>query len=176
MLEERSHGKIARTIAMIRPSTPAETPTLVKIAHETNVFKPHELVALEEVLNDFHTSNKNLGHHAVTIEHAGQVAGFAYFAPAAMTDRTWYLYWIAVSKQIQARGIGAKLLHHAEEEIKQAKGRLFLIETSSLPHYQLTRKFYVKHGYEQHAVIRDYYADGDDLVIFRKHLGQTAKA
>ena len=137
---------------MIRPSTPAETPALVKIAHETNVFKPHELVALEEVLDDFHTANKNYGHHAVTFEQAGQAAGFAYFAPAAMTDRTWYLYWIAVSKQIQAHGIGAKLLHYAEEEIKKANGRLFLIETSSLPHYALTRKFYLKHGYEQHAV------------------------
>jgi ribosomal protein S18 acetylase RimI-like enzyme len=163
--------KRARTTAMIRTSTPDETPVLVKIAHETNVFKPHELVALEEVLNDFHESNKNHGHHAVTIEHAGQVAGFAYFAPAAMTDRTWYLYWIAVSKQIQARGIGAKMLHYAEEEIKKAGGRLFLIETSSLSHYDLTRKFYLKHGYEKHAVLKDYYADGDDLVIFRKHFG-----
>jgi ribosomal protein S18 acetylase RimI-like enzyme len=161
---------------MIRPSTPEETPVLVKIAYETNVFKPHELVALQEVLNDFHASNKNFGHHAVTFEQDGQVAGFAYFAPAAMTDRTWYLYWIAVSKQIQARGIGAKLLHYAEEAIKKANGRLFLIETSSLPHYNLTRKFYLKHAYEQHAVIRDYYADGDDLVIFRKHLGQMVKA
>src|SRR5579862_4042088 len=119
---------------MIRPSTPADTPLLVHIAHETNVFKPHELDALQEVLDDYHESNKNYGHRAVTFEQNGQVAGFAYFAPAAMTDRTWYLYWIAVSKQIQARGIGAKLLHHAEEEIKKANGRLFLIETSSLPH------------------------------------------
>ena len=103
------------------------------------------------------------------------MAGFAYYAPAAMTDRTWYLYWIAVSKQIQARGVGGKLLRHAEEDIKKANGRLFLIETSSLPQYDLTRKFYLKHGYEQHAVLRDYYADGDDMVIFRKHFGQTAK-
>ena len=92
-----------------------------------------------------------------------------------MTDRTWYLYWIAVSKQIQAQGIGAKMLHYAEEEIRKANGRLFLIETSSLPHYELTRKFYLKHKYEQHAVIKDYYSDGDDLVIFRKHLGPPAK-
>jgi ribosomal protein S18 acetylase RimI-like enzyme len=161
---------------MIRPSIPEETPVLVKIAQETNVFKPHELVALQEVLDDYYAASVHHGHHAVTFEQAGQVAGFAYYAPAAMTDRTWYLYWIAVSKQIQARGIGAKLLHHAEEDIRKANGRLFLIETSSLPHYALTRKFYLKYGYEQHAVLHDYYADGDDLVIFRKHFGLTAKA
>jgi ribosomal protein S18 acetylase RimI-like enzyme len=159
---------------MIRPSVPAETPTLVQIARETGVFKPHEIVALQEVLDDYYETNKDFDHRAVTIEVNGQVAGFAYYAPAAMTDRTWYLYWIAVSKQIQARGVGGKLLRHAEEEIKKANGRLFLIETSSLPQYDLTRKFYVKHGYEQHAVLRDYYADGDDMVIFRKHFGHAA--
>ena len=86
-----------------------------------------------------------------------------------MTDRTWYLYWIAVSKEIQAKGVGGALLHHVEGEICKAGGRLLLIETSSLPHYELTRRFYLKHGYEQTAVIRDFYADGDDMVVFRRH-------
>jgi ribosomal protein S18 acetylase RimI-like enzyme len=161
---------------MIRPSIAGETPTLVQIAHETNVFKPHELVALQEVLDDYYATGIHHGHHAVTYEQAGKAVGFAYYAPAAMTDRTWYLYWIAVSKQIQARGIGARLLHHAEEDIRKANGRVLFIETSSLPHYELTRKFYLKQGYEQHAALRDYYTDGDDMVIFRKHFGVAAKA
>jgi ribosomal protein S18 acetylase RimI-like enzyme len=80
------------------------------------------------------------------------------------------LYWIAVSPHLQARGIGTVLLRHAEEDIRRRQGRLFLIETSSLPHYDLTRRFYLKHGYEQGAVLRDFYADGDDMVVFRKRL------
>jgi hypothetical protein len=32
----------------------------------------------------------------------------------------------------------------------------------------LTRRFYLKHGYEQVCVQPDYYADGDDMVVFRK--------
>jgi ribosomal protein S18 acetylase RimI-like enzyme len=90
-----------------------------------------------------------------------------------MTDRTWYLYWIAVTKKTQARGIGTQLLHFSEKEIQKRNGRLYLIETSSLPQYELTRKFYLRHGYEQHAVLKDFYADGDDMVIFRKHFQQT---
>jgi hypothetical protein len=62
------------------------------------------------------------------------------------------------------------MLRYAEDEIYRAGGRLFLIETSSLPSYTPTRNFYLKHGYEQAAVIRDFYTDGDDQVIFRKHL------
>ena len=76
-----------------------------------------------------------------------------------------------MTKQTQARGIGSKLLKYSEEQIQKANGRLYLIETSSLPQYEQTRKFYLKHGYEQHAVLKDYYADGDDMVIFRKHFG-----
>ena len=155
---------------MIRPSVPEETPALVSIANGTNVFKPHEIIALKEVLDDYHASNRQYGHICITYEKDGRAIGFAYYAPAAMTDRTWYLYWIAVNKDVQARGVGAYLLKHAEDEIRKAGGRLFLIETSSLPQYDLTRKFYLKHTYQQHAVLRDYYADGDDMVIFRKHL------
>jgi ribosomal protein S18 acetylase RimI-like enzyme len=87
-----------------------------------------------------------------------------------MTDRTWYLYWIAVSKKIHAKGVGGKLLKYAEDDIRSANGRLLLIETSGLPHYDLTRKFYYKHGYELAGVLKDYYADGDDLTVFRKKM------
>jgi ribosomal protein S18 acetylase RimI-like enzyme len=155
---------------MIRPTLPADTPLLRELAEGTMVFKPLEIQALQEVLHDYHAGSHALGHRSVSYEKDGKVAGFAYYAPAAMTDRTWYLYWIAVSKQIQARGIGATLLRHAEEDIRRQKGRLLLIETSSLPHYELTRRFYLKHGYEQACVLRDYYADGDDMVVFRKRL------
>jgi ribosomal protein S18 acetylase RimI-like enzyme len=85
-----------------------------------------------------------------------------------MTDRAWYLYWIAVAKPTQARGIGGRLLVAAEEEIARLGGRLLLIETSSLPHYAPTRRFYARHGYELACRLADFYADGDDLVVFRK--------
>ena len=155
---------------MIRPTTPADTDALVAIAAGTGVFKPLELVALREVLDDYYAVEHNNGHIAVTLDLHGKPAGFAYYAPAAMTDRTWYLYWIAVDKTVHAKGLGTRLLHRAEADVRAAGGRLFLIETSSLPHYELTRKFYLKHGYEQAAVLRDYYADGDDMVVFRKRM------
>src|SRR5205807_500218 len=156
---------------MIRPTTPADTPALVAIAHGTGVFKPHEMVALQEVLDDYHELMHKEGHFSVTAEQHGQVRGFAYYAPASMTDRTWYLYWIAVRKDLHARGVGSELLTYVENDLRSRRnGRVLFIETSSLPHYGLTRRFYLKHGYDQEAVLRDYYRDGDDMVIFRKHL------
>jgi ribosomal protein S18 acetylase RimI-like enzyme len=155
---------------MIRPTVPEDTPSLVALAEDTAVFKPMEIQALCEVLDDYHAHEKHVGHRSVTCEKDGKIMGFAYYAPGAMTDRTWYLYWIAVKKDSHARGIGGQLLKHVEADIQSQKGRLLLIETSSLPHYGLTRKFYLKHGYEQAAILKDYYADGDDMVVFRKRL------
>lgn len=156
---------------LIRPTTPADTPTLLALTEETGVFRPLEIQALREVLDDYHHHNRDAGHLCVTCEHEGEVAGFAYYAPAAMTVCSWYLYWIAVRKTEQARGIGGGLLRFVEADIRsrQDPANLF-IETGSLPHYEPTRNFYKKHGYEVEAILRDYYAPGDDMVVFRKGL------
>ena len=157
---------------MIRPVAPTDTPALLALTDATGVFKKHEVQALQEVLDDYHAFNREDDHVAVVDEREGKVVGYAYYAPAAMTDRTWYLYWIAVTKQIQAKGIGSGLLRHAENDIRKRNGRVLFIETSSLPHYDPTRKFYLKHGYEATGVLRDYYADGDDMVVFRKRIAE----
>ena len=158
---------------MIRPTVPADTPTLVELARQTGVFKPMEIVALQEVLDDFHDDMED--HRCVTHEANGEILGFAYFAPASMTEGTWYLYWIAVSKKIQAKGVGGQLMKYAEDDIRSVNGRVLFIDTSGLPHYDLTRKFYFKQGYELGATLKDFYADGDDLVVFRKRLQPPSK-
>jgi ribosomal protein S18 acetylase RimI-like enzyme len=155
---------------MIRPTVPSDTPTLMALAEATGVFKPIEIEALQEVLDDYHALMHQHGHCSITYERNGEIIGFAYYAPTAMTDRGWHMYWIAVSKQTQARGVGGEMLRHVEEDIRRKQGRQLLIETSSLPHYELTRRFYLKHDYEQACVQPDYYADGDHMVVFRKRM------
>lgn len=156
---------------MIRPTVPADTPALLEMTEGTGVFKPHDVETLREVLDTYHAEAHAHGHRSVTFEQDGRPIGFAYYAPAELTDRTWHLWWIVVSKQIQAKGIGGKLLRHVEDDVRSAGGRLLVIETSSLPAYELTRRFYLKQGYDQEAVLQDFYADGDSIVFFTKRLG-----
>lgn len=153
---------------MIRPTTPEDADSLIALADETGMFKPLEIEALGEVLHDYFAENQQLGHRAVTAEAAGVITGFAYYAPAAMTEGTWHLWWIAVKKGLQGKGQGGDLLRHVEEGVRASGGRHLLIETGSLPHYEPTRQFYLKHDYDRHAVIEDFYAAGDSMVIFRK--------
>ena len=108
---------------MIRPTIPVDHYALIELAQQTGVFKPLEIDALEEVLNDYHATNHAHGHRSITYEDGDQAVGFAYYAPAAMTDHAWYLYWIAVSKQTQARGIGGSLLRFIEDDIRHRHGR-----------------------------------------------------
>jgi ribosomal protein S18 acetylase RimI-like enzyme len=158
---------------MIRPTTPADTSALLALTADTGVFKPADIVTLREVLDHYHAEMQGVGHRAVTLERDGQTVGFAYYAPTAMTDRTWHLWWIAVSRQTQARGLGSELLRHVEEDVHRLGGRLLVIETSSTAQYDPTRRFYLKHGYNQSATLPDFYADGDSMVMFQKRLGDT---
>jgi ribosomal protein S18 acetylase RimI-like enzyme len=156
---------------VIRDALPQDTPTLLQLAEGTGVFRPLEIEALREVLDDYHATNVEHGHRCVTWNEDSRLVGFAYFAPAAMTDRGWYLYWIAVAKDRQGGGIGRSLLAYAEAEIQQRRGRLLLVETSSLPSYEPTRRFYERLGYHRAAVLEDYYRDGDSMIVYRKRLG-----
>jgi GNAT superfamily N-acetyltransferase len=140
------------------------------MARGTEAFKPIEIQALQEVLDDYHAQNAADGHLAVALEADGTVVGFAYFAESAMTDRTWSLWWIVVDRDVQARGIGGELLRYVEAAVRAAAGRQLVIETSSLPKYEFTRGFYLKYGYSQIAAVKDYYADADDMLFFCKRM------
>jgi GNAT superfamily N-acetyltransferase len=155
---------------MIRRIQPSDTPALIAMARGTDAFKSIEIQALQEVLDDYHAQNASDGHRAIVLEADGIAVGFAYFAESAMTDRTWSLWWIVVDRAVQAQGIGGELLRYVETAVRTAAGRQLLIETSSLPKYELTRRFYLKYGYSQIAAVRDYYADADDMLYFCKRM------
>jgi ribosomal protein S18 acetylase RimI-like enzyme len=87
-----------------------------------------------------------------------------------MTEETWHLYWIAVDRSAQGRGVGGQLLAFVERDVREQGGRLLLVETSTTPHYEPTRRFYLKHGYTLAATIPDFYAVGDGQAIFLKRL------
>src|SRR4051794_33698684 len=110
---------------MIRPTEPLDTELLIAIAEGTGVFRDLEVQALREVLDDYHAMEPGHSHRSVSLlDDAGNVVGLAYYARAAMTNQTWYLWWIIVAKTRQSQGLGSTLLHHAEAEIKTLGGRL----------------------------------------------------
>lgn len=98
------------------------------------------------------------------------VLGFAYCEPERITDRTFNLLAIAVEPSWQSRGVGQQLVVAVEQELRASGARVLLVETSSLPEFERTRSFYDRLGFAREAVIREFYAEGDDKVVFWKKL------
>lgn len=157
---------------MFRPTTPDDTASLLNAARGTEVFYPHEIETLEEVLADYYREGEEYSHLSLSWFPGPDqpAAGLVYLAPVAMTHHTWELWWIVVAKEHQGKGSGRQLLEMAEAEVRQRSGRLLLIETSSLQHYKPTRRFYIKNGYAEVARVPDFYRDGDDKMIFAKRI------
>ena len=96
--------------------------------------------------------------------------GFACYGRVALTQKNYELNWIATAPDAARRGVAGALLH-AVEEIARAHGARFLnLETSATSPYAPARAFYDRHGYAVVARLPDYYADGDDMLIYRKAL------
>src|SRR5262245_40544995 len=115
---------------MIRPATEADTPAILALTAGTGVFKPVEVETLAEVLSDYYEQYAAVGHRCFVWEEDAHLLGYVYHAPEEMTDRTWALWWIAVAADRQGRGLGTKLLAFVEDDIRQHKGRLIVVETA----------------------------------------------
>ena len=155
---------------MIRPALPTDTPGLLQMSTATGVFKPFEVETLKEVLDDYHAHEADHGHRCFVLEGNGEHLGFEYHAAEPMTEGNWTLWWIVVKPHTQGKGIGGRLIQWAEHDAKAHGARIIFLQTSGLPHSELTRKFYLKQGYDQEARLRDFYAPGDDQIVFRKAL------
>ena len=77
---------------------------------------------------------------------------------------------IGVSQNAQRKGVASAMMEYIEQLLKQKKGRLLLVETSSDEAQIAARKLYQKIGYKQVAVIDDFWKDGEDKIIFLKQL------
>lgn len=139
----------------------------VKAIIDDNQMFPSEFLD-EMVLGCLNCETKEMWF--VLEQEGSGVIAVAYLSPERMTEGTWNLLLIAVLKQFQGCKIGSKLMAFSEEKLKKLGVRVLLVETSGLPEYKRTRNFYPKCGYNQVAVIPDYYDAGDDKVVFLKQL------
>jgi len=104
------------------------------------------------------------------VDDQDQAIGYICYGPTPMTQGTFDLYWIAVDPGFQEQGVGSKLLSFLEEVVKAEGGRLILADTSTIPHYEKTQKFYLKNGFQEVARVLDYYHPGNDRVTFCRRL------
>jgi GNAT superfamily N-acetyltransferase len=156
---------------MITAAMRADVLQIHTINANTTIFSQEEVETVDEMLEDYLAQGaEKSGYYFLVFKEGDRVQGYACYGPRALTDRTYDLYWIAVDPDSRGGGIGKKLLAASENEVRLLGGRLLIVETSGLPKYESTRAFYFATQYLQEATLKDFYSDGDDLVIFTKRL------
>jgi D-alanine-D-alanine ligase len=141
------------------------------ISANNTVFSQEEVECVDELWEEYLAQgSERSGYYFLVDKEDQRVLGYACYGPRSLTSGTYDLYWIAVDPAIHRGGVGRRLLAASEDAVRKLGGRLLVLETSGLPMYEPTRQFYLATGYTLEATLKDFYKDGDDLVIFTKHL------
>jgi ribosomal protein S18 acetylase RimI-like enzyme len=148
--------------------TEAEAGEIIHLIERAGVFGRADVACVRELLDDYFHKPDHGGYEFIVYRHDSGLAGMACYGPAPLTEGTFNLYWICVAPEVQGRGIGRLLWSKVEGCIRRHGVRLLIAETSGLPAYRRARDFYLANGCQRQATIPDYYAPGDDLVVYAK--------
>lgn len=132
---------------------------------ETGVFREDEVAIGLEVFDG--SVAGDAAYHSVVAELGGGVAGWICWGRTPCTVGTWDMYWLVVSPSVHGAGIGSRLVSEMERRLAGV-ARLIVVETAGRADYAPTRAFYEARGYRRAATIPDFYAPGDDQVVYTK--------
>jgi ribosomal protein S18 acetylase RimI-like enzyme len=149
---------------------PEDRAHVQRIVVATGMFRDAEVDVALEVLDSYYAKPGQDYTTVGAFTHGGELLGYVCYGPTPATLGTYDLYWIAVSPAVQNLGVGTLLLQEVERRLAHQDARLVIIETSSQPLYEPTRAFYVRRGYDEVARVPEFYAPGDDRVIFAKRI------
>lgn len=150
---------------------PGDAETVRGIVEATAYFTPAEIpVAVELVQENLAKGAAASGYYFVFAERGGRTIGYVCYGPTPCTVSSFNLYWIAVHPELQGKGLGKALMRETEAKVAAMGGTRLYIDTSYKAQYEDTRAFYESLGYSLGALLPDYYAPGDDKVIYVKVL------
>lgn len=146
---------------IIKPTLADDVPALQTVLDETGLF-PSDL--LPDMLAAALAGETEA--FWLTCHFDNEAVGLCYTVPEELADGTWNMLALAVRPDVQGKRLGAALVEATEQHLKDKNQRILIVDTSGTDDFALTRKFYAQNGYEEEARIRDFWADGDDKVVF----------
>jgi ribosomal protein S18 acetylase RimI-like enzyme len=159
----------------LRHLTADDRTRIEEITRLVGVFREDELLVALEVFDEAVRGAAGNTYSLLGAQVDGDVAGWICWGPTPCTLGTYDLYWMAVAPEAQGNGIGKALLEEMERRLAGV-ARLIVIETAGRPDYAPTRAFYQARGYSPVSRIPDFYAPGDDQVVFVKDVSGREKA
>lgn len=150
----------------IRLVNKSDVPYLKKVLDSIELF-PAEL--LDNMIYDYLNNNESEDIWFTETNNNTPVS-IGFCAPEKLTEGTYNLYAIGVRGDIQSKGTGSRMMTFIENHLVKNGHRILIVDTSGTDDFKSTRKFYEKLGYIKEAVIRDFWEEGDDKVIYWKKL------
>ena len=143
-------------------------------------FSEAEIEVAEELVRERLEKGPSSGYFFCFVEQAGKPLGYACYGPVPGTLASWDLYWIVVAGNRQGGGLGSAILARVEKSIRLGGGKSVLgghLFPGRIPPHPA---FYRAKGYENQAVLTDFYRPGDHKVILCKRprgsLGRSSRA
>ena len=158
---------------MVRKLEPRDRSALVDILNKVPNFKKTDVEIAVELIDIVINFPGQEDYNIFVYEEDGMVKGYHCTGKRPETDAVYDLYWIVVDPEVSGKGIGKKLIRHAEDFVKQQNGRLILVETSSKESYGKTKEFYIKCGYILLAEIKHFYSEGESLLMYGKYMSNN---
>jgi GNAT superfamily N-acetyltransferase len=153
----------------LRHLNAADRGRIGEITCAVGLFREEEIPVALEVFDEAVRGAPGNSYSVLGAEVEGRLAGWICWGPTPCTLGTYDLYWMAVDPGLQGAGIGTALLGEMERRLA-GLARLIVVETAGRPDYGPTRAFYEARGYRAAATIPDFYAPGDDQVVFVKNV------
>jgi ribosomal protein S18 acetylase RimI-like enzyme len=159
----------------LRHLTAADRGRIEEITRAVGLFREDEIpVALEVFDEAMWVGSAPESYSVRGADLDERLVGWICWGPTPCTLGTYDLYWIAVEPGAQGAGIGTALLGEMERSLA-GLARLIVVETAGRPDFGATRAFYAARGYRPTATIPDFYAPGDDQVVYVKSFNILAQ-
>jgi ribosomal protein S18 acetylase RimI-like enzyme len=148
----------------------ADVAKVGSLLNKTAFFSPDEEEIGVSLVEERLEKGLSCGYLFVFAELAGILVGYSCYGPIPGTLDGHDLYWIAVDPDRQGRRYGSAILYETEKHVLGAGGKRLYAETSSTDLYTPTRAFYERNGFLLEGRLTDYYAPGDDKMLYVKRL------
>ena len=151
----------------LRALCPADQGRVEAITRAVEMFRDDEIPVALEVFRGAASGSPD--YDGIAADVSGSLAGWIAWGPTPCTLGTYDLYWLVVDPARHGGGIGTALVREMEHRLRDS-ARLIIVETAGRDDYAGTRAFYQALGYQPAARIPDFYAPGDDQVVYVKYL------
>jgi GNAT superfamily N-acetyltransferase len=157
---------------ILRNLTASDRSRIEEISRTVAVFREDEISVALEVFDGAAAGSPD--YIALGAELEGDLCGWICWGRTPCTLGTFDLYWMAVDPRHQGWGIGTALVEAMERRLAGV-ARLIVVETAGREDYKPTRAFYQARGYRAVSRIPDFYAPGDDQVVYVKVMGHESQ-